>query len=126
MKLRSLFFHAYPAEGSNQRLIRASRRFPGALHQLAEHFLKLRQRGGPGIAGGAGIRRGGLAEEGQILFLQLFQLRGDAHIDGQLTHRVHRTPRASAMALNFSPVYSALNSMTMGSIIAQATPCGVS
>ena len=90
MKLRSLFFHAYPAEGSNQRLIRASRRFPGNLHQLAEHFLKLRQRGGPGIAGGAGIRRGGLAEEGQILFLQLFQLRGDAHIDGQLTHRVHR------------------------------------
>ena len=36
------------------------------------------------------------------------------------------TPRASAMALYFSPVTSALNSMTMGSIIAQATPWGVS
>ena len=36
------------------------------------------------------------------------------------------TPKASAIFLNFSPVYSALNSMTMGSIMAQATPWGVS
>ena len=36
------------------------------------------------------------------------------------------TPMASAMALNFSPVYSWLNSITMGSIMAQATPWGVS
>ena len=36
------------------------------------------------------------------------------------------TPMARAISRYFSPVQSALYSITIGSIIAQATPCGVS
>ena len=81
-----------------------------------------------------------MREEIQIRFFQSLQLGRDADIDGQLTHGVDSglaiffllisstpfTPIALAISRYFVPVHSALYSITIGSIIAQATPCGVS
>ena len=67
------------------------------LHQLPEHGLEIGQGGGTGIAGDTGVRGGGLAQEGQILLLQLLQFGGDADVHGGLgqglRHRPHQRGR---------------------------------
>ena len=92
-----------------------------------------------GLPGRQASRVGGLGEELQVLLLEGLQLAGDAHVLGELAAPRQRrpcgtppgswrhalaTPMARAISRYFSPVQSALYSMTMGSIMAQATPWG--
>ena len=110
------------------------------LHNFAEQIFQIFYTCIFWIARCTCICMSGFCQEIKIFFFDCFQFCRDSNINRKFSYCIDCsflysscvmestsfTPIARAISRYFSPVQSALYSITIGSIIAHATPCGVS
>ena len=107
------------------------------LHNFAEQIFQIFYTCIFWIARCTCICMSGFCQEIKIFFFDCFQFCRDSNINRKFSYSIDRcsstdisstplTPIARAISRYFPPVQSWLYSITIGSIIAHATPCGVS